>query len=104
MALLKNQPLSIPRNPLENDDFPRTRQELIRKLRENPARFKGKIGTYDLRQSGLGYLFATQDARGTETYWRLTEVMGQLETNLYCCSSDMIDDVVSEKLILPTMF
>ena len=21
--------------------------------------------------------------------------MGQLETNLYCCSSDMIDDVVS---------
>ena len=43
----------------------------------------------------MGYLFATQDARATETYWRLTEVMGQLETNLYCCSSDMIDDVVS---------
>ena len=77
------------------EDFPKTRQELISKLRENPARFKGKMGTYDLRQSGLGYLFATQDARATETYWRLTEVMGQLETNLYCCSSDMIDDVVS---------
>ena len=53
------------------------------------------MGTYDLRKSGLGYLFATQDARATETYWRLTEVMGQLETNLYCCSSDMIDDVIS---------
>jgi iron(III) transport system substrate-binding protein len=88
----------ISKKSFENDDFPKTRQELIRKLRENPARFKGKIGTYDLRQSGLGYLFATQDARGTETYWRLTEVMGQLETNLYCCSSDMIDDVVSGKI------
>ena len=53
------------------------------------------MGTYDLRKSGLGYLFATQDARATETYWRLIEVMGQLETNLYCCSSDMIDDVIS---------
>ena len=56
------------------------------------------MGTYDLRRSGLGYLFATQDARATETYWRLTEVMGQLETNLYCCSSNMIKDVVSEEI------
>ena len=29
------------------DDFPKTRQELISILRENPARFKGKIVTYD---------------------------------------------------------
>lgn len=72
---------------------PRSRQDLIRVLRENPERFRGKVGTYDIRQSGLGYLFATQDTRASETYWRLTEVMGGLGTRLYCCSSDMIDDV-----------
>ena len=58
------------------------------------------MGTYDHRKSGLGYLFATQDARATETYWRLTEVMGQLETNLYCCSSSMIDDVIFETIYI----
>ena len=88
----------ISKTAFKHDDFPRTRQELINKLRENPDRFKRRMGTYDLRRSGLGYLFATQDARATETYWRLTEVMGQLETNLYCCSSNMIEDVVSGEI------
>ena len=85
----------ILKKAFEHNDYPKTRQELISKLRENPQRFKGRMGTYDLRRSGLGYLFATQDARATETYWRLTEVMGHLETNLCCCSSDMINDVIS---------
>ena len=72
---------------------PRSRQEMIEVLRENPDAFSGRIGTYDVRQSGLGYLFATQDARVSETYWRLTEIMGSLNTQLYCCSGDMIDDL-----------
>lgn len=73
--------------------IPRTRQELIQTLRANPAQFQGRLGTYDVRQSGLGYLFATQDARTSETYWRLMEVMGGLEARLYCCSGAMIEDV-----------
>ncbi|MBO6852211.1 MAG: ABC transporter substrate-binding protein [Marivivens sp.] len=79
---------------------PSTRQELIAALRRDPERFYGRIGTYDVRNSGLGYLFATQDARTSETYWRLTEVMGALDAQLYCCSSDMIDDVESGKLAI----
>ncbi len=77
---------------------PRSRQELIRQLRNAPDQFRGKVGTYDVRQSGLGYLFATQDARTSETFWRLMEVMGNLEARLYCCSSAMIEDVASGRL------
>jgi iron(III) transport system substrate-binding protein len=58
------------------------------------------VGTYDVRQSGLGYLFATQDARTSETYWRLMEVMGNLDARLYCCSSDMIEDVSTGRLAM----
>ena len=79
---------------------PTTREELIRLLRDNPERFYGRIGTYDVRRSGLGYLFATQDSRNTESYWRLTEIMGRLGARLYCCSSDMIADVSSGRLAL----
>ncbi len=78
--------------------IPRTRQELIQALRADPDLFRGRVGTYDVRQSGLGYLFATQDARASESYWRLTEVMGSLDALLYCCSGDMIDDLADGKL------
>jgi iron(III) transport system substrate-binding protein len=78
--------------------IPGTRQELISVLRENPERFRGKVGTYDVRQSGLGYLFATQEARSSDAYWRLTEVMGRLDAKLYCCSGEMIEAVATGRL------
>jgi len=80
--------------------IPSSRQDLIQLMRDHPDRFLGRVGTYDVRQSGLGYLFATQDARATETYWRLTEVMGRVGTRLYCCSGQMIDDLQSGDLIM----
>lgn len=62
-------------------------------LSKNPDKFRGKVATNDVRESGLGYLFATQDARDSETYWRFMEIMGSLDAVLYCCSGGMIDDV-----------
>lgn len=79
---------------------PKTRQELIALLRENPDVFADSIGTYDVRQSGLGYLFATQEARNSDTFWRLSELMGQQGAVFYCCSAQMIDDVGAGKLAL----
>jgi len=79
---------------------PQSRQQLIRALRSTPELFRGKVGTYDVRQSALGYLFATQDARTSETFWRLAEVMGNLDARLYCCSSDMIEDVAAGRLLV----
>ena len=79
---------------------PKTRQELIALLRQNPDAFENTIGTYDVRSSGLGYLFATQEARNSDTFWRLSELMGTRGTELYCCSSQMIDDVASGRLTL----
>jgi iron(III) transport system substrate-binding protein len=78
--------------------LPKSRQELLDILRENPDEFAGRVGTYDVRASGLGYLFATQDSRISETFWRMSEVFGALGVKLYCCSSDMIDDVSTGRI------
>ncbi|NOD94788.1 ABC transporter substrate-binding protein [Ruegeria sp. HKCCD4884] len=88
----------INRAAFEDGPLPETRQQLIEILRARPEDFFGRVGTYDIRQSGLGYLFATQDARASETYWRLMEVMGGLDVRLYCCSADMIDDLVTGEI------
>lgn len=83
-----------------NTPAPTTRSELIELLRETPDKFRGKIGTYDVRTSGFGYLMATQDARVSETFWRLLEVIGRLDTQLYCCSGDMIRDIRDGELFI----
>ncbi len=80
--------------------MPKTRRDLIDLLRENPDRFDGKIATYDPVYSGVGYLFATQDARQTDAFWRLAEVMGRLNARLYRGSGDMISDLDAGDLIL----
>ncbi|MBX2884368.1 MAG: ABC transporter substrate-binding protein [Granulosicoccus sp.] len=96
------EPASIVINKAAFSDLmvPETRQALLELLRSHPERFLGQIGTYDIRDSGLGYLFATQDARGSETYWRLTEIMGGLKTRLYCCSNGMIEDLANNQLAI----
>lgn len=90
----------INRTAFDGHPIPQTRQGLIEAMRERPDAFRGKVGTYDVRQSGLGYLFATQDARASETYWRLMEVMGGLDVRLYCCSGEMIRDLADGTILV----
>lgn len=90
----------INREAMGDLPVPSNRQDLIELMRGNPEQFLGRVATYDVRQSGLGYLFATQDARASETYWRLMEVMGRMGAELYCCSGQMIDDLRTGELII----
>lgn len=88
----------INRAAFQGHPIPSSRQELIEALRARPEVFRGRVGTYDVRKSGLGYLFATQDARSSETFWRLMEILGGLDVQLYCCSGDMIDDLTDGRI------
>ncbi|MBC8409868.1 MAG: ABC transporter substrate-binding protein [Rhodobacteraceae bacterium] len=80
--------------------LPKTRRDLLALMRNNPDIFINRIGTYDPKISGAGYLFSTQDSRQSDTFWRLAEVMGRLNTKLYCCTSKMIEAVDSGELAL----
>jgi len=80
--------------------MPHSRRDLIALLRDHPERFRGRIGTYDPVISGAGYLFAAQDARISDSFWRLAEVMGRLDLKLYCCSGEMIADIRAGRLLL----
>ncbi len=80
--------------------LPRTRRDLTALLRDHPDRFRDRVGTYDIRKSGAGYLFATQEARQSDSFWRLAEVMGTLHPRLYSSTADMISDLKDGKLIL----
>ena len=92
--------LTVTKSGFAGLDVPRTRDELIATIRDNPARFQGRIGTYDPSLSGAGYLFATQDARQSDTFWRLSEVIGRVDPALYGSTGAMIEDLKTGKLIM----
>ncbi|MCI5077827.1 ABC transporter substrate-binding protein [Oricola sp.] len=69
-------------------------------LLRQPGRFEGRIGTYDIEASGLGYLFATLDDQRSSTWGRLIEAMGRNHVRLYCCTQDILDRVADGRLTL----
>jgi two-component system sensor histidine kinase TctE len=73
--------------------LPRSRRELARTINANRAALDGKIATYDIEQSGLGYLFASQDSLYSNTYTILMHSLGAAHARLYCCSGDMLDEI-----------
>lgn len=79
---------------------PRTRRDLIAMLREHPARFDGRVATYDPQSSGVGYFLISQDSSQSDSFWRLAEVMGRLNAKLYCCSGEMINDLRSGRITI----
>lgn len=82
------------------DEVPHTRLDLIELMREKPDRFAGRIGGYDIAQSGIGYLFAAFDARNALLYGRLIEGFGRTRIVTRCCSSNLIDELASGQLLI----
>lgn len=80
-------------------EVPADHFDLLDLLRQ-PGRFDGKVGTYDIEASGLGYLFATLDDQRSSTWGRLIEAMGRNSVRLYCCTAQILDEVADGTLSL----
>ncbi|MEP3435393.1 MAG: ABC transporter substrate-binding protein [Hoeflea sp.] len=74
------------------DGPPRSRFDLIDMMRQSD-RLSGRIATYDIEESGVGYLFAFQDSTEASTWGRLIEGFGRNSVATFCCSSEVIDRV-----------
>lgn len=70
--------------------LPLEHRELINYIRSNETRLNRKIGIYDLRRSGIGYLFATQDVVQGLQSSRMTEVLTRANVRRFCCTSEML--------------
>ncbi len=81
-------------------EAPRTRFDLIRLLREQPERFRGRVGTYDIVDSGVGYLFATQDSLQSSTFGRLIESFGRTRVQLACCTLALFEAIERGELLI----
>ncbi|WLQ11646.1 ABC transporter substrate-binding protein [Hahella aquimaris] len=74
---------------------PQDRQQLLELIRSQGESLAGKIATYDIARSGVGYLFAAQDSQQATTYGRLLEAFGTHSVQLACCTGDILDGLAS---------
>jgi ABC-type Fe3+ transport system substrate-binding protein len=72
---------------------PQSREQLAQFVDRHRDRLRGRVATYDIGVSGLGYLFATQDSIHSSTYTTLMQSLGRADVALSCCSGDMLDEV-----------
>ena len=96
------EPAVMAYNPklLAADEVPQNRFELIELLRDQQQRFRGRVGTYDITESGYGYLLASQDAQQTSTWGNLNESLSRASVKLYENTSSMLHAIQSGELLL----
>lgn len=73
---------------------PRTHAEFAELLEWTPA-LKGKVVTYDVEKSGLGFLLAAQDARATPAFWDIAQALGRAGVRFASTTSAMLGQVAN---------
>ena len=80
--------------------LPRTRAELVNALRSDPAFWKGRLGTYDIVQSSVGYLAATQDARRSSDFGPLVAEFREADVRQFATTGQLLQQLDSGELAL----
>jgi iron(III) transport system substrate-binding protein len=72
------EPIAIVYNKklLAESEVPQTHADLTRLLTDRRERFAGKVVTYNIERSGLGFLLATRDDMASKEYWSLATALG----------------------------
>lgn len=79
---------------------PSTRAEFVAYLeREGDAAF-GRIGTYDIERSGVGFLFMARDQEQFGDIWTVIQAMGAAGVKLYSTSSAILERIADGRFTL----
>ncbi|MBN3819455.1 ABC transporter substrate-binding protein [Paraburkholderia sp. Se-20369] len=97
------EPLAIVYNKrlIPDSEVPKTRTDLIKLLTAQSDKFKGKVTTYDIEKSGVGFNYLTQDAHVNEKVtWELVKAIGATGPKLQSSTGAMMERISSgENLI-----
>jgi len=85
---------------LKPEEVPQSHADLGKVLAANAERFKGKVTSYDIEKSGVGFLLITQDARINPAFWDMAKAVGEASPRYQSSSGTMMERVGSGENLL----
>lgn len=79
---------------------PATRAEFVAYLKEMGDKVFGRIGTYDIERSGVGFLFMARDQEQFGDIWTVIQAMGHAGVKLYSTSQAILERVADGRFTL----
>lgn len=78
-------------------EVPRTHGDLAKLLNTPATRLDGKVVTYNIEKSGLGFFLATQDVGVAPVFWDIAQGFGKVGVRFASTTDAMLKDVSSGK-------
>ena len=85
---------------LTGADIPRNRDDFAALIRKQRVRFAGKVTGFDLRKSGVGYMFAVQDHANHPRHKELLAAFGMVDFRPSGGTGDMLVGINQGKYLL----
>ncbi len=92
--------IAINNELLAEDPLPKNRAELLDLIRRNSDYVRGRIGTYDITNAGVGYLAWSHDRQQSGTYGRMLESFGAHQTKVFPRSSLMLKALTEGEIMI----
>jgi iron(III) transport system substrate-binding protein len=108
-AVWKNQafgttyePIAIVYNKrlLSADEIPQSHADLTRVMTAKLDKVKGKVTTYDIEKSGVGFMLITQDSKLNPRFWELVKALGAAGPRFQSSAGTMMERISSGENVL----
>jgi iron(III) transport system substrate-binding protein len=96
------EPISIVYNKrlLSGDEIPQSHEDLLRVLAQKADKLKGKVTTYDIEKSGVGFMLITQDSKYNPKFWDFAKALGSVGPRFQSSSGTMMERISSGENLL----
>jgi iron(III) transport system substrate-binding protein len=82
------------------EDVPTDHASFARVINAKPDKYKGKVTTYDIEKSGVGYMFVVQDQKNFKDFDQLVKGFGATGYKVYGSTGNMVEKVSSGEHLL----
>jgi iron(III) transport system substrate-binding protein len=85
---------------LAGDEIPQSHADLLRLMTQKMDKFKGKVTTYDIEKSGVGFMLITQDSKYNPAFWDFVKALGAVGPRFQSSSGTMMERISSGENLL----
>jgi iron(III) transport system substrate-binding protein len=96
------EPIAIVYNKrlLTGDEVPQSHADMVRVFTQKADKVRGKVTTYDIEKSGVGFMLITQDSQYNPAFWDFVKALGAVGPRFQSSSGTMMERISSGENLL----